>query len=266
VEALIVPVLITAVFAAAAGRFVGQASGTAARRPGPGARPPRRRLDPLPGRTAGAACCQVCGAAWTRAFMKRRHLFFCSPRCWFGYLKEIRRQANPSRARWSAEDGALVRQEIYPASYREITPLQAKRLLDSGQGYTYIDVRSTLEFDDGHPAGAVNIPLFHRQAGRLSPNPDFLRVVETHFPRDARLIVGCQLGVRSARAAEAMVAAGFTRVASVRGGFSGMRDLSGEVVAAGWLALGLPVEREAGKGQRYESLTGGRSPWLTRNT
>ena len=30
------------------------------------------------------------------------------------------------------------------------------------EGYTYVDVRSIPEFEQGHPEGAVNVPLLHR--------------------------------------------------------------------------------------------------------
>ena len=39
-----------------------------------------------------------------------------------------------------------------------------------GQGYTYVDVRSIPEFEQGHPAGAVNVPLLHRD-GRSGQMP-----------------------------------------------------------------------------------------------
>jgi len=40
---------------------------------------------------------------------------------------------------------------------KRISPIEAKALLDSGQGYTYVDVRTIEEFARGHVSGAKNI-------------------------------------------------------------------------------------------------------------
>ena len=64
------------------------------------------------------------------------------------------------------------------------------------QGYTYVDVRSIPEFEQGHPAGAVNVPLLHRdgRTGQMMANREFLDVMRANFPSDARLLIGCQVG------------------------------------------------------------------------
>lgn len=41
-----------------------------------------------------------------------------------------------------------------------VSPEEARGLMER-EGYTYIDVRSIPEFEAGHPAGAVNVPLLH---------------------------------------------------------------------------------------------------------
>ncbi len=41
---------------------------------------------------------------------------------------------------------------------KRITPEQAKELLDSNQGYVYLDVRTVPEFEAGHVPGAKNVP------------------------------------------------------------------------------------------------------------
>jgi len=38
------------------------------------------------------------------------------------------------------------------------------------------------------------------------------------------------------------------------GGFGGMRDPTGTVIAPGWASLGLPVSQDNGEGVSYESL------------
>lgn len=121
-------------------------------------------------------------------------------------------------------------------------------------GATYIDVRSTAEFDAGHPEGAVNVPLLEPDdSGQLTPNPDFVRVMKTAFAPSTPLLVGCQAGVRSLKAAQMLETFGFSDVTNVRGGFGGGRDQSGATVA-GWTTAGLPVETDAAAERRYATL------------
>lgn len=133
-------------------------------------------------------------------------------------------------------------------SYQNVSPTAAKELL-AGDG-VYIDVRSIPEYESGHPAGAFNIPVLHRHAVGMVPNPEFVRVVQAHFAADAKLLVGCQSGARSMRACEALVAAGFVDVANVTAGFGGSRT------ERGWQALGFPVEFGPSDDRGYAALSG----------
>ncbi|HEX9507162.1 MAG TPA: rhodanese-like domain-containing protein, partial [Myxococcales bacterium] len=90
---------------------------------------------------------------------------------------------------------------------RRISPKEAKALMD--EGWTYLDVRSEPEFEQGHPAGAINCPLMHAGPSGMMPNPDFLQVVEAVLPKDSRLVIGCQSGGRSLRAAQVLESAGY---------------------------------------------------------
>lgn len=131
------------------------------------------------------------------------------------------------------------------------------RALQTDEGYTYIDVRSAPEYDQGHPAGAINVPLLHFDPAtrQMQPNLDFLAVVKATQASDARLLVGCQMGGRSARAAEMLAAAGYSDVSNVLGGFGGARDqVTGQVLHEGWTQAGLPVESAAPPGGSYDEL------------
>ncbi len=121
------------------------------------------------------------------------------------------------------------------------------------EGYVYLDVRSEPEFAEGHPPGALNVPLQHRGSSGLEANPEFLAVVERAFAKDARLVIGCQSGARSLKAARLMIAAGFTALRELRTGFGGSRDAFGRV-EPGWSKVGLAVEAGAPAGQRYEDV------------
>jgi rhodanese-related sulfurtransferase len=135
---------------------------------------------------------------------------------------------------------------------KRVLPAEAGKLLE--EGWQYLDVRSIPEFEGGHPAGALNVPLLHAQAGRMAPNPDFQRVVEANFPRDAKLVIGCKAGPRSMQAAALLEAAGYANVVDVRGGFFGERDFMGRVTSPGWAESGLAVETAARPGHAYADL------------
>lgn len=124
------------------------------------------------------------------------------------------------------------------------------------QGHIYVDVRSTVEFAQGHPAGALNLPLLEpdERTGQMQPNPDFLRVAQAVLPPDTRILVGCQAGGRSMRAAQMLEAFGYADVSNVRGGFGGAADRMTGQVEPGWAAAGLPVEKEAEPGTAYRAL------------
>lgn len=142
---------------------------------------------------------------------------------------------------------------------KEISPQEACDTLRQDAESVYIDVRTVDEFAAGHPEGAVNIPIaFHDPDRGMVHNADFLEVVEKHFSRERKLMLGCQAGPRSHSAANLLERQGYRDVASVRGGFGGLRDPYGQVVAEGWAGLGLPVSRENGEGASYESLASGR--------
>ncbi len=89
------------------------------------------------------------------------------------------------------------------------------------RGAVLIDVREAHERATGMAAGARGIAM-----GELVYAPD------AHLPgRDAELLLICQSGMRSLRAAQMLAEQGYARVASVAGG------------TARWIAEGLPVER-----------------------
>ncbi|MDZ4774331.1 MAG: rhodanese-like domain-containing protein [Planctomycetota bacterium] len=133
-------------------------------------------------------------------------------------------------------------------------PAEAKALVDSNQGWTYLDVRSVDEFSGGHPVGAWNIPVLHRGPMGMTPNADFVAVVAKTFPKTAKLVVGCASGVRSVRACEMLEAAGYTELVNMEGGFMGSRDDFGRAIP-GWASSGLPVAAAAPIERTYAKLS-----------
>ena len=140
---------------------------------------------------------------------------------------------------------------------KEVTPQEAHDLLSASSEAVYIDVRSEPEFAQGHPAGAVNIPIaFPDPVRGMVMNADFVKVVEANLDKDRTIIVGCQAGPRANAACTLLQRAGYQQLSNVLGGFGGMRDQMGNVTAPGWAASGLPVSQESGEGISYESLVG----------
>jgi hypothetical protein len=88
----------------------------------------------------------------------------------------------------------------------------------------------------------------------MTPNPDFVKVVSAHFPKDKSIIVGCQAGGRSQLAAELLGKEGFQNVSNMEGGFGGARNAMGQVTP-GWIQQGFPVELEVPAGSSYQSLS-----------
>lgn len=138
---------------------------------------------------------------------------------------------------------------------RQVTPAEAKEALDRDPDAVYLDVRTEREFAHGHPAGAINIPVvFFDVATGPSRNKDFLAVAEKVLSKDKPIFCGCKSGDRSQMAAEILVAAGFTRVANVVGGFGGAYDRNGIMIAPGWAECRLPVSKTVDEERSYAGL------------
>jgi rhodanese-related sulfurtransferase len=132
---------------------------------------------------------------------------------------------------------------------REVTPEEAAEILRDNANAVYLDVRSEAEFAAGHPDGAYNVPIFFFDAAhRPSPNPDFVDVVAATFAKRKTLLLGCQSGMRSMRAAEILAERGWLDVANVAGGFAG------SPFARGWRDSRLPVASGARGGRSYAEL------------
>lgn len=137
------------------------------------------------------------------------------------------------------------------AEIKPVSPEEAQSLLQ--QGYVYLDVRSEPEFEQGHVPGALNVPLLHAGPAGMTPNPEFLDVVQSAFGKDEKLIIGCKAGSRSRRAAEMLVQAGYQTLCDLFTGWDGSRDAFGRA-QPGWSRVGLPVETGKPAGQSYADV------------
>ena len=133
-----------------------------------------------------------------------------------------------------------------------ISPIEASEKL--ADGWIYVDVRTTREFEAGHPAGAVNVPLMLATGAGMAPNPDFLRAMNASFGKDAKIIVGCKVGTRSLRAAQLLLADGFSNVLEQRAGWVGVMGPFGNVSEPGWSRVGLPSEQGQPPDRSWEDV------------
>lgn len=138
---------------------------------------------------------------------------------------------------------------------KEISSQEAYDVIQRDPDYIYLDVRSQPEFAQGHPIRAINIPLLHFAPGMgMYPNNDFVAVVEANLPKDAKLVVGCKTGARSAQACEILSQLGYSSIINVRGGFVGEIDRFGRLLEPGWSLLNLPTCEKCPEETRYEYL------------
>lgn len=105
------------------------------------------------------------------------------------------------------------------ASYMEVTPTEAKALIDKTSDIVIIDVSPA--FANGHLPKAVNYYI---------GDGTFAKTIPT-LNRDRTYIVYCHLSSTSARGAQQLVDASFPRVYRLKGNYKA------------WIQAGYPVEK-----------------------
>ena len=100
---------------------------------------------------------------------------------------------------------------------REVSVQEAHAL--AGAGATLVDVREADEWSQGHVPGSIFIPRGYLE----------LRIEEQVADKSQEVLLYCAGGTRSALAARSLHDLGYTKVASVAGGFSK------------WKEAGLPI-------------------------
>lgn len=120
------------------------------------------------------------------------------------------------------------------ASPSLVKPSKALEMIET-QKYAYVDVRTKHEFETvGHHKNSTCIPFFKSMGPPPELNPNFVKEVEAKFPsKDCPLLIGCAAGGRSAKASAALVAAGFTNVADLEGGFKAWASEFGDMIETG---------------------------------
>ena len=97
---------------------------------------------------------------------------------------------------------------------KEIDIEQLKAMQSSGDKFTLVDVREESEWAAGHAKGAV-----HMGKGVIE------RDIESKIPeKDAKLVLYCGSGSRSALAADALAKMGYTNAVSLAGGLTAYKS------------------------------------------
>ncbi|MCZ6633704.1 MAG: rhodanese-like domain-containing protein [bacterium] len=135
----------------------------------------------------------------------------------------------------------------------QMTPPEAKAAIDQDANSILLDVRTEMEFAQGHPAGAINIPVAIPGPGGMQPNPEFMQVVEKVVAKDKSIFCSCAAGMRSQMAADRMAQAGYERLVNIQGGFGGLIQ-NGVVMVKGWQEEGLPVDTDVNDNNSYAGL------------
>ena len=99
--------------------------------------------------------------------------------------------------------------------YEQITPQDAKKIMDSGEEHIILDAREQDEFDEGHIKGAILIPYTEIENKAEEMLPD----------KDSLILVYCRSGRRSKIASESLAKLGYTNVKE----FGGIIDWPYEV-------------------------------------
>ena len=105
------------------------------------------------------------------------------------------------------------------ATYEQITPQQAKTIMDTETDYIIIDARTAEEFAEGHIENAILIPEYEIKDRAEKELPD----------KDALILVYCRSGRRSKIASEELAKLGYTNVKE----FGGIIDWPYEIVKQG---------------------------------
>ncbi len=101
-------------------------------------------------------------------------------------------------------------------TYEQITPEQAKYIMDTENDYIIIDARTTEEFAQGHIENSILIPEYEIADRAEKELPD----------KEQLILVYCRSGRRSKIASEELVKLGYTNVKE----FGGIIDWPYEVV------------------------------------
>ncbi len=129
---------------------------------------------------------------------------------------------------------AVALAEATVSEYLTVTPDEVKELLDVGETFPIVDVRTPEEYAEGHIPGAINIPNENIGDTRPEELPEL----------DTPIVIYCRSGRRSEEAANKLLAMGYTFVFDL----GGIQDWPYETVSGSepgtWTAVAMPLTVE----------------------
>jgi len=87
-------------------------------------------------------------------------------------------------------------------TYKQISPKEAKQIMDDSDGYIILDVRTQSEYDQGHIPKAVLLPNETIGTDEIEILPD----------KNQLILVYCRSGNRSKQASQKLVDLGYTNI------------------------------------------------------
>lgn len=146
-----------------------------------------------------------------------------------------------------------LQSQVRAGKVKSVTTKNAGELVKDG--WVLLDVRPPNETEKAGVDGAVHVPLYLQEdwdgldklikhstaigmggwwlgGVHMIPNPNFMMEVQTRIPKDAKIIVACQKGLRSLQAAEMLSRAGYSTLAWVNGGLDTAKKEDLPVVGA----------------------------------
>ncbi|MBI3197699.1 MAG: rhodanese-like domain-containing protein [Rhodospirillales bacterium] len=139
--------------------------------------------------------------------------------------------------------------EVFPAAgyAGDVAPATAWKILGEHKDAMLVDVRTRPEWNfvglpDLGPLAKQTALVEWQVFPSMQPNPDFVTALSGALTnKDAPLLFLCRSGARSAAAAKAMTAAGYSTCLNVADGFEGPLNAEAKRGSAGgWKAAGLP--------------------------
>ena len=100
-------------------------------------------------------------------------------------------------------------------TFRQVSPSEAKSMMESESGYIILDVRRADEYESGHIPGAINVANESIGTEEIPELPDKVQLI----------LVYCRSGRRSKEASEKLVKLGYTNIVE----FGGILDWKGEI-------------------------------------
>jgi rhodanese-related sulfurtransferase len=113
----------------------------------------------------------------------------------------------------------LTATTAFAGASRDITSVEAKKMLDRSRNIYLLDVRTPDERRQGYIPGSVLIPI------------DMVERRISEIPKNKTVIVYCAVGSRSRPVAQALARSGYPEVYNMKDGIFG------------WYRNGLPVQR-----------------------